>query len=465
MNQPPNPSGSNIPPGYGQPQSPPGYGAPQGAPGYPPQYGQQGPVPNSGSYQPPPPQQYAPPQSYPQQQGFRGMTRQMFNPASYRQQGSGSYAAASFILALVGWFLCLGPLTWPISVLLGLVGLIGTKRAKGLSFAGVLISGAGIAMVAGFFALGMHVQFQKAKLATEAGAPVVAAIEEFKSDNKRVPHNLEELVANGYLPETWDKGTDDLSSYVKETVAGKKWSDFLRYKAGESQTWNGGGFIETIRSDDPDDWAEMFNVPTDRAAKEHQTYGLAFIGIDKQWSSSDDEAVKQDGDKFETAKLWGGDSTTRDAMKKKRELRTMMNQVQSKIKAATVAMEKAKADLEKHGAKVNEVIKRKGLKRDQVKKDPDAGEWLTLIGETNKRLLLTQEKVNKLTSTYNKLEVQMERLAGQVELAKLADSPDELAKLTQLIEESKKTVESESYFSDMSDTEAANKWLDDYYDK
>jgi len=464
MNQPPNPSGSNIPPGYGQPQSPPGYGAPQGAPGYPPQYGQQGPVPNSGSYQPPPQPQYAPPQSYPQQQGFRGMTRQIFNPASYRQQGSGSWAAASLIISLVSFFLCLG-LIAPLSMIFGLVGMIGAKRAKGMAFAGFLIS---LLQVVGWglvFGLGIHQQFQGTKLANEAGAPVVAAIEEFKSDNKRVPHNLEELVANGYLPETWDKGTDDLSSYVKETVAGKKWSDFLRYKAGESQTWKGGGFIETIRSDDPDDWAEMFNVPTDRAAKEHQTYGLAFIGIDKQWSSGDDEAVKQDGDKFETAKLWGGDSTTRDAMKKKRELRTMMNQVQSKIKAATVAMEKAKADLEKHGAKVNEVIKRKGLKRDQVKKDPDASEWLTLIGETNKRLLLTQEKVNKLTSTYNKLEVQMERLAGQVELAKLADSPDELAKLTQLIEESKKTVESESPFSDMSDTEAANKWLDDYYDK
>jgi len=469
MNQPP-----NIPPGYGAPQQPAGYGPPPGNPGYPPQYPHQGPVPNSGSYSPPPqghPQQaYAPPQSYPQQgyqqpHGIRGMTRQMFNPASYRQQGSGSYAAASFILALVGWFLCLGPLTWPISVLLGLIGLIGTKRAKGLSFAGVLISGTGIAMVAGFFALGMHVQFQQEELATEAGSPVVAAIEEFKSDNKRVPYSLEELVDMGYLPETWNMGTDDLSSYVKEDVANKKWTDFLRYKPGGDANWDGKtGFVEAARSDDPADWFDAMNLPVNAQAKDAQTYGLAFVGIDGIWNTNDDNAVKQDGEKYDLSKLWGGDDTTRDAMKKKRELRTMMNQVQTKITAAEAAIKQAQESLDKHALKLKDIIKKKGLRKEQVAKDTDAAAWLKLIGETNKRLLLTEQKRDKLSSTFNQLEVQMERLANQVELAKLADNKEELAKLQVLLDESKKAVENDGYFSnDLTDTDAGNQWLDDYY--
>src|SRR5690606_41692178 len=114
MNQPPN-SGMNVPPGYGQ--TPPGYGPPPGAPQ---SYPQSGPVPASGSYMPPP-------------QGRTGFTRQIFNPAMYRQPGSGSWAAASLILSLVSMIFCLG-LIAPLPLLIGLVGLVGNKRAKGLAF-------------------------------------------------------------------------------------------------------------------------------------------------------------------------------------------------------------------------------------------------------------------------------------------------------------------------------------------
>lgn len=466
MNQPP-----NVPPGYGAPQQPAGYGPPPSHPGFTPP---PGPVPHSGSYAPPPqghPQQaYAPPQSYPQQgyqqpHGIRGMTRQMFNPASYRQQGSGSYAAASFILALVGWFLCLGPLTWPISVLLGLIGLVGTKRAKGLSFAGVVISGVGIAMVAGFFALGMHVQFQGEKLAAEAGAPVVAAIEEFKNDNKRVPHSLDELVAGGYLPETWNNGTDELSTFVRDAVQGKKWSEFLRYKPGENATWKGGGFVEAVRSDDPDDWMDAFNIPNaSTETKEYQTYGLAFIGTDGSWHTNDDEAVKQDGEKYDLQKLFGGgDNSTREITKKKRELQKMLQSLETKSAYYETALRKAEADLKEAEADLRKVASQRNLSTlQQIKGDKVANEHLQLIGETQKRLMIVEKKSKAAGDTHAQIKVKIKRLANQEEMAKLADSPEELAALDALIEESKKALDEKSGLGDLdklSEQDAADEWF------
>src|SRR5688572_19806681 len=100
----------NVPPGYNQqPNVPQGYGAPGG---YTPPSGY-GPVPQSGSYMPHPPQH-----------GFRGATRQFFNPAAYRQPGTGAYGTASLIVSLVSLFLFCGLLS-PISLVLGFVGLIG----------------------------------------------------------------------------------------------------------------------------------------------------------------------------------------------------------------------------------------------------------------------------------------------------------------------------------------------------
>lgn len=471
MNQPPNQSGSNVPPGYGAPQQPAGYGPPPSNPGYPPQYPQgPGPVPHSGSYAPPPqghPQQaYAPPQSYPQQQhGFRGMTRQMFNPATYRQQGSGSWAAASLILSLVSAFLCLGFIS-PLPMLLGLIGMIGNKRAKGMAFAGFLISAVQVVGWVAIFGLGLHVQFQGEKLATEAGAPVVAAIEEFKNDNKRVPHSLDELVDMGYLPETWTAGTEDLSSFVKEDVQDKKWTDFLRYKAGGDAQWDGKtGFVEAARSDNAEDLLDAFGIPSNAEAKAYQSYGLAFVGIDGSWNTSDDSPVKQDGEKYDLAKLWGGNDATREAMKTKRELRTMMNQLEVKIKGIDKSIDTYKASIAKNGAKLDEIVKRKKLSKANIRKDSEASQYLQLIGETNKLVLLSEEKRGRLQSTYTSLEVQMERLANQVEWAKSSENRDELAKLEQLLKDSRKTAETDGYFSDISDTDAADKWLDDYYEE
>ncbi|MHC4840252.1 MAG: DUF4190 domain-containing protein, partial [Planctomycetota bacterium] len=166
MNQPP-----NTPPGYGQP--------------YPPQQPQQ--------------QQSAVPHSasYPAQQGFRGATRQIFNPASYKQPGSGSWAASSLIISLVSMFICLGLLS-PISLILGFIGLFGNKRGKGLAFAGFMLSLVQVTLWTAVFVFGGMAVIQSESNANYAGAPVVAAIEQFKEDNDCVPNSLQELVDGGY---------------------------------------------------------------------------------------------------------------------------------------------------------------------------------------------------------------------------------------------------------------------------
>ncbi|MCA8937222.1 MAG: hypothetical protein KDB68_13570 [Planctomycetes bacterium] len=443
MNQPPN-SGMNTPPGYGAPQQPPGYG-PQGHP-------QSGPIPNSGSYQPPP--------------GRSGFTRQMFNPASYRQAGSGSWAAASLILSLISMVLCLG-LIAPLPLILGLVGMVGNKRGKGLAFVGFILSALQVVGWVAIFTLGLHLQFQSATMAENAGKPVVAAIADFKNDNQRVPHSLQELVDNGYLPPTWDKGFEGIDSNVEEFVKGKKWQDFLAYEPGEDADWKGrpnesSGSDVSIKGDF-DDWS--INFPTgDDKPTEYQTYGLSFIGLDGDWSysSSDNEAVNQSPEEpYDLSQLWDGDATTRDAMKKKRELQVMLNKVDTKLGTIDKLIESAEASLKKHENRLFEIAEQKGLTRAQIKTDSDTKEWLKLIGETTKRLRITEKKKTELQSTRNKLEVQMERLANQVELAKLADNKEQLIELQKLLDESKEALDGEedSYFTNKSDDDFADEWL------
>jgi hypothetical protein len=201
---------------------------------------------------------------------------------------------------------CLGILTWPLGLLFGLIGMVGNKRAKGLSFAGFVLSGAGLAVGIGLFALGFHLQFMKEGIAEQAGAPIVAAIKQFKDENQRVPHSLDELVAKGYLPATWDQGLDDVEGHVQDVVKGKKWDDFLRYKAGEDTEWQGAGWNrDSGVSVDFSDWELRIDGPENKE-KAHTTYGLAFCGIDGQWGTDDDTPVNQSPETpYDLASIWG----------------------------------------------------------------------------------------------------------------------------------------------------------------
>lgn len=445
MNQPPN-SGMNTPPGYGAPQQPPGYGQPHG-------YQQDsGPLPDSGSYHP-----------QPQRTGF---TRQIFNPAMYRQAGSGSWAASSLILSLVSAILCMGLIS-PIPMVLGLVGMVGNKRAKGMAFAGFLISALQVVGWIAIFALGLHLNFQSETMAESGGMPVVAAIADFKEDNKRVPNDLQELVDSGYLPPTWDRGFEGVDSNVEEFVKGKKWQDFLAYKPGETAEWV--GVPDSTSRDgvtvegDFDNWSVTFPSDSNKPV-EYQTYGLTFIGLDNEWGygSTDDAAVNQHPETpYDLTQLWDGDQTTRDAMRKKRELQGMLNKVDQKLGTIDTLIVSAQASLKKHENRLYEIADQKNLRRDQIKTDVDTKEWLKLIGETSKRLRITEQKKLELQSTRNKLEVQMERLANQVELSKLAENKEQLIELQKLLDESKEALDGNEndYFADKTDDDFADEWL------
>lgn len=442
MNQPPN-----------HPNTPSGYGPP---PGYPPQ---SGPMPQSGSYPPPPSGMHGNPYGPPPIQhhpGMRGMTRQMFNPASYRQAGSGSWAASSLIISLVSFLFC-GFLS-PISLILGMVGLVGNKRAKGMSFAGVLIS---LVQIVGWVALmgfGLWTVAYTEEFANQAGSPVVAAIDEFQAEHKRVPYNLEELVDAGYLPTTWDQGLDDVDETVQKTVKGKKWSDFLRYKAGEAADWEGSGWDGTVSVNDGE---FTLDFKSD-GKKEHTTYGLVFVGIDGIAGTTDDAKVNQKPDsKYDLSKLWSGDATTREAMKSRREMQGMINRIDNKLNEVQGAIEQRKGKLDEHKQKIRAIMNRKGISSfEEASSDDEAGDWIQLAGETARLVQAFENKAAELRRTRSKLEVNIERLGNQVEMAKLADSKEELAKLQQLLEESRKTLEKdESAFASKSEDEAAKEWF------
>jgi hypothetical protein len=454
MNQPPN-SGMNPPPGYDQPppgygQPPQGYGQPQGYQ-QPQSYGQ--PMPNSGSYMPP---------QQPQRTGF---TRQIFNPATYKQPGSGSWAAASLILAIVGWVLCLGFITWPLALLFGLVGLVGNKRAKGMSFAGVVISGLGIATVVGFFSLGYYTMFQTETMAENGGKPVVAAIEDFKADHKRVPHSLDELVSMGYLPPTWEQGLDDIDGNVSKVVKGKHWGDFLRYKAGSDASWTGSsGWETTTSTTDWDGWSDYYDVPPASAPQSYQTYGLAFIGLDNIWGTTDDTAVNQSPEKpYELSAVWGGDNQTRELAKNRRELQRLQRQLEAKKESLINSLNKANTDLGQVEGEVRDLMEQKNLNTlEAVKKDSKGSGLLRLAGATAKRQQAAQKKLEMVTAKIDDIGIQVRLLANEEEMAKLADSPQEMAELVALLEDSQKVLDDKmdlGALDKIDDDQAASDWF------
>jgi hypothetical protein len=302
----------------------------------------------------------------------------------------------------------------------------------------------------------------KEGIAEQAGAPIVAAIKQFKDENQRVPHSLDELVAKGYLPATWDQGLDDVEGHVQEVVKGKKWDDFLRYKAGEDTEWQGAGWNrDSGVSVDFSDWELRIDGPENKE-KAHTTYGLAFCGIDGQWGTDDDTAVNQSPETpYDLASIWGGDTTTREAMRAKGELERMVRRIDDKVKALEESKGRAQDDLKDQEEKLRQMMDAKGLKTlDQVKSDTNANKRLQLVGETASRLKAIDAKRMQLVENRESIEIEIDRLKNQVEMAKLADSKEELAKLQQLLNSSRETVEREdSYFAKVSNEEAADQWF------
>jgi hypothetical protein len=437
MNQPPS-SGMNTPQGYGPP---PAHGQPPSAP-----------LPASGSYHP----------QHPQRTGF---TRQIFNPAMYKQPGSGSWAAASLILAIIGWVTlgCLGIFTWPLGLLFGLIGMVGNKRAKGLSFAGFILSAAGIGLGVLLLSIGFFAQFQTEKMAENAGKPVVAAIAEFKQDNKRVPYSLEELVAEGYLPPRWDQGFAGIDGNVEEFVKGRKWSDFLAYRPGADGDWVGrpgeGGGVQV--EGDWTNWSISFD---DGQEREHQTYGLSFIGLDGQWGGSDDAAVRQELDEsFDLTQLWGGDSKTREFGQKRRELQRMLTQLEDKRESLEGAVAKARGDLDQVEDELRQLMRERNLADiEAVRADTKGAGLLKLAGATDKRLQAARRKLVLVTDKVDTLGIQVRLLANEEEMAKIADNPEEMAELITLLEDSRKVLDDQVPLSDLDridDDKAADNWF------
>jgi hypothetical protein len=406
MNQP------NMPPGYGPP--------PQGHP-------QQGPAP----HQPPPGGGYPPPQ------GVRGMTRQMFNPASYRQTGSGSWAASSLIISIVSIFMC--GLLAPLSLVLGMVGMVGKKRAKGLAFTGVVLS---LLQIAGWVFLigaGAWMVFQSESLANEAGAPVVAAIREFREDHSRVPHNLDELVVLGYLPARWTDGLDHLSDPVRDTVKGNQWNQFLQYMPGRDATWTGDGWTQTLeggREALDEFFGEMSGQ--ERGERAYQTYGLVFIGVDTTFGTA--TAVDQSLE-FDVLSLWGADQPTRDIAVKRRELQVMARQLDSRMEEYERAKERTSSELERSERELRERIQANNLTtRDAIRADGLASSLLQLVGQQRQTVELAEAKLRNTRDAISTLDIQVRLLANEEERAKLADSPQDFARLTVLLEDSQRVL-------------------------
>ena len=85
-----------------------------------------------------------------------------------------------------------------------------------LAFAGFMLSLIQVALWTGVFVFGGMAVIQSESNANYAGAPVVAAIDQFKEDNDRVPHSIQELVDGGYLPVAWNENFGDMPEDVVE---------------------------------------------------------------------------------------------------------------------------------------------------------------------------------------------------------------------------------------------------------
>lgn len=460
----------NVPPGYNQqPNVPPGYGAPQQ--GYPPQ-GQYSPpqgytaMPQSGPYMPPPP----PPH------GFRGATRMMFNPAAYRQPGTGAFGTSSLIISIVSIFLC-GILS-PISLLLGFAGLIGKKTHKGAALAGVIISIIPAAFWIFAMTFGLHHAFNSDKYALQATGPVVAAIDEYKKDHEgNVPASLDVLIEEGYLPQRWNAGLDDLDSPVKSLVEGKEWKEFLQYGPGGSFTYTTKPRRAVAKrgpGEDHADWLEGSEYDTaDEAAPavtNQKVYVLKFIGVDGAWSTADDrDAVQNPEKKFDLSVFGGSNSSSmRELAQTKRKLEAAQKDAVAKINTLNKNdLPKAQGRLADNEKELKRLAAKKNLQsKAAVKGDKDCAVWLKAIGQELQVIAAIENKIQRLESSLNSIKGSLANLRSQEAMAKLADNKKELAELQSLLEDTTKAItvdDTSEFLGESKEAKAADDWLSEQY--
>ncbi len=457
----------NVPPGYNQqPNVPPNYGPPQGGYAQPQGYTA---MPQSGPYMPPPPPH-----------GFRGATRQFFNPAAYRQPGTGAFGTSSLILSIVSIFLC-GILS-PISLLLGFAGLIGKKTHKGAALAGVIISIIPAAFWVLALTFGLHHAIYSEKYAAQAGGPVIAAIEEYKKDHDgKVPTTLDALVENGYLPSRWTAGLDDLDAPVRAAVEGKEWKEIFQYGPGTSsyaytQPISRRSSPRRAKTGDHDwiDTSDDSEAGTDTPVVEttEKVYWLKFVGVDGVWGNSDDTDVKQNPEKkFDLGAFGRGNTDTlRTLTQTKRELQGTIKDLNSKITRYTTEIPKEQKRLKESEDKLKALIRDKRLQDlAAIKSDPVGKERLALIGETRTRINAYVAKLKQLQDQRDIISIQVERIEGQESMAKMAESREELAKLAELLKSAKGTLDKADDTSDFmgasEQQQAAEDWYKDNFDK
>ncbi|MCC6573337.1 MAG: hypothetical protein IT462_06040 [Planctomycetes bacterium] len=461
MNQPP--GYNNPPPGY-PPQPQPGQTPPPPQPGYGYPPPGSGPMPASQSYYPPPPQQGHRP---------RGFTRQIFNPAAYRAPDTSAWGVASLVLSLVSLVVSCGLLS-PISLLLGLIGLIGRKSGKGLAFAGFLISAGTIAVWGLFgFAIASSIIY-KEQNANAAGAPVVAAIVDFKKDhNGDVPASLEVLVDQGYLPPRWDKGLEGLGEGVKKVVSGKKWEEFLRYSAAGSITPDvpkprakRGKFADRRGDRDDDEgvdhdisWYPDGDEPRVEigggALKGVTTYTLTFIGPDGGWGTYDDDSVNTNPSTlFDLGKLGGGEFT-----QKKRELVSSLRTLENSIRDLDAEIPKEEKRKREAEIDLKKRMRDKGLTKETLKQDDVANDQLLLVGESIGRLKKYKDKLEKLRDQQARVAIKVKRLEGMAAEAQLGENTADMAELAVLLEGSRKILDTDTALSAIDKKNEADEWL------
>lgn len=456
-----------VPPGYNQqPNVPPSYGPPQGGYAQPQGYTA---MPQSGPYMPPPP----PPH------GFRGATRMMFNPASYRQPGTGAFGTSSLIISIVSLIFLCGILS-PISLLLGFAGLIGKKTHKGAALAGVIISIIPAAAWVGLFAFGFHHVFYSEKYAAQAGGPVVAAIEEFKKDHDgKVPTTLDTLVEEGYLPQRWSDGLDDLDAPVRATVEGKEWKEIFHYGPGTSQYAYSQPVArrtaprhvrpgDTNWIDTGDDTADDSETTAETSEK---VYWLKFVGVDGNWSTADDTDVKQNPEKKFDLSVFGGKNATgmREIAQTKRKLEAAQKDAETKIGTLNKSdLPKAQKRLADNEKELKTLANKKNLRSSTaVKADKDCRVWLKAIGQELQVIAAINAKIDSLESSLNSIKGSLANLRSAEAMAKLADNKKELAELQSLLNETTKELNEDNtseFLGETKETKAADDWLDKQFD-
>ncbi|MHC4841042.1 MAG: hypothetical protein ACYTDT_08835, partial [Planctomycetota bacterium] len=270
------------------------------------------------------------------------------------------------------------------------------------------------------------------------------------------------------LPVAWNENFGDMPEDVVEVVKGTKWDKFIAYMPGKDSNWEPGYFYETHDSTTPTinefDVSEIVEIP---GAEVYKTYGLAFIGLDNEWGSYDDSPVEQDPETpFDLTSLTGGTPEMRDLNRTRIELNRRLKQLKQRKEQLDVALRSVISDLKAHEQTLRRLAddpKRRYTTVEQFRGDKLTNSALKLIGETRKRQNLTMLQLNAISDKIEAIGIEVSRLKNQEAMAKLSDSPELAAELSQLLDESKKALDDDSYFDDTSEDKYADEWFTENY--